>query len=180
MRSVLLTVLCSLFLVTLGACASSPPPEAADIEVAAKTNPKVDLGPFRTYAWAAAAASVRDPDGAWTPSNLDVPAEITFLADRELRARGRSVVAKDPDMLAIFAVGVDMEALDVKVDADTRVMSTESVPRGGVVVVLVDPETRQAIWIGRATAKITENVTVELAKKRFNYAITKMFEDFPR
>src|SRR5210317_809156 len=109
-RSVLLTVLCSMLVLALGACASSPPPEVADIEIQAKTNPKVELAPYRTYAWAAAAASVRDPDRAWTPTGLDVGAEIMFHVDRELRARGRTPVIDEPDMLAIFAVGVDMKA----------------------------------------------------------------------
>ena len=180
MRSVLVAVLCSMFLLTLGACATSPPKEVADIAVKAKTNPKVDLTPYRSYTWAAAAASVRDPDRAWTPTGLDVGAEIMFLVDRELRERGRTQVVENPDMLAIFAVGVDMKALNVTVDPDTRIETSESAPRGGVVIVLADPETRQAIWIGRAVGDISDEATTELVKRRLEYAISEMFSDFPR
>jgi hypothetical protein len=180
MRSVVAAVLCSLLLFTLGACASGPPKDVADIEVQAKTNPKVDLSPYRTYTWAAAAAAVRDPDREWTPTGLDVGSEIMFLVDRELRERGRTSVVDKPDMLAIFAVGVDMKALNVTVDPDTRIVSSETAPRGGISIVLADPETRQAIWIGRAMGDISDNATLELAKRRIEYAITEMFADFPR
>ncbi len=180
MRSILMTVLCSLLLFGLGACASSPPPELADIEVQAKTNPKVELAPFRTYAWAAAAAAVRDPDHEWTPTGLDVGAEIMFLVDRELRERGRTAVVDEPDMLAIFAVGVDMKALDVRVDPETRIEISKTTPRSGVVIALVDPQTRQAIWIGRATGEMSDGPTIELVKRRLEHAITTMFADFPR
>ena len=59
-----------------------------DITVATEADPKVQLPGYQSYAWAAAAAMIRDPNREWTPSDLDLGAEIMFLVDRELRKKG--------------------------------------------------------------------------------------------
>jgi hypothetical protein len=180
MRSILLGVFCALMALAVTGCASSDAKDYADIEVEAATNPRFDLNGYKTYAWAAAAAAVRDPDGDWTPTGLDVGSEIMFLVDRELRDRGRSAVIEDPDLLAIYAVGVDMKALDVKVDPEDRVMESQINPRGGVMIVLVDNDTRRAIWIGRAVGDISDKPSIDLTKRRLDNAITRMFAKFPK
>jgi len=178
MRKFVTSVICAFLLAVVCGCASSP--EVADIRVDARANPKLDLSGFKTYAWAAAAAAVRDPDHAWTPTGLNVGSEIAFLVDRELRERGRTSVVDSPDMLAMFAVGVDMKALNVKVDPEDGTETSEIAPMGGIMVVLADPASRQVIWVGRAGADIADNPSVDLVKRRLEYAITKMFKDFPR
>lgn len=182
MRSTLLAVLGALVLLTLGACASSgPSQEFADIDVQAKANPTLDLGLYRTYAWAAAGAGVRDPDGEWTRPGFDIAAEIQREVDTALRARGRTEVTEDPDMLAVFAVGVDMKSVDVIIDPETSLVGgSEAIPRAGVDIALVDPVTRRAVWIARAVAEVDDGATTESAKRRLQHAIAKMFADFPR
>ena len=160
----------------LAGCAS----EFKDIQVATEASPKVDFDGFRSYAWAAAAAIVRDPDGEWTPSNVDIGAEIMFLVDRELRARGMTEAAHSPDVLVVYAVGVDMKALDVIVDPDDQTERFAQVPKGGLMIILADPESRRVMWVGGALADLVEEPTVELQKKRLDYAITTMFKKFPR
>ena len=175
-----LSIIVLVTLTTLG-CASP----FKDIRVEAQANSKVNFGGYRSYAWSVAAAVVRDPDRDWAPPNLDIAGEIEFLVNRELRARGMTEVSHAPDVLVMYAVGVDMKALDVTVDAETNLADSHSdadpgtSPRAGVMVVLVDPQTRRAVWIGRATGKVTENVTVDLAKRRLEHGITQMFADFP-
>ena len=110
--------------------------------------------------------------------DLNLDAEIQFLVDRELRKKGYTEVAAGPEMLAIYAVGVDMKSLNVVVDAD-NVQRFEQVPKGGVVVVLADAESRRVIWVGAAVAELLEEPDRELAKQRLDYAITKMFKSFP-
>ena len=68
--------------------------DLADIQVDARANPKFELSGYRTYAWAAAATAVRDPDHEWTPTGLDIASEIVFLVDRELREKGRAPTAE--------------------------------------------------------------------------------------
>ncbi|MHC4216921.1 MAG: DUF4136 domain-containing protein [Planctomycetota bacterium] len=149
-----------------------------DITVETVADPQVDLKGYATYAWAAAAAVIRDPNREWTPVDLDVGAEITFLVDRELREKGYVEVAGSPDMLAIYAVGVDMMSLNVEFDEE-HVARFEEVPKGGVAIVLADAETRRTIWIGAAVAELLEEPDRELAKQRLDHAISKMFKGFP-
>ncbi len=160
--------------VTVSGCAS----QFKDIEVMTEANPKVDLTGYGTYAWAAAAAAIRDPDREWTPIDLDIGAEIQFLVDRELRERGLTKVVRGPDLLAIYAVGVDMKALNVEVDEDD-VERFGEVPKGGVLIILADPASRRAIWAGAAVAELLEEPDRELTKQRIDYAISKMFKDYP-
>ena len=180
MRTILVGALCAALVFVLSGCASTGGAEFSDIEVEVAANPDFDLGSRRTYAWAAAAAAVRDPDREWTPTGLDVGSEITFLVDRELRERDRSAVIEAPDMLAIYAVGVDMKALDVKVDEEDRTVRSETTPRAGLTIVLVDRESRRAMWIARAVGNLSAKPSVELVKRRLENAVRRMFAEFPR
>jgi hypothetical protein len=149
-----------------------------DIKIDTETNPKVDFGGYDSYAWAAAAAVVRDPDREWTPPNVDIGAEIVHLVNRELRERGWTEVSTSPDVLVLYAVGVDMKALDVVVDEGET--TYENVPQGGIMVVLADPESRRVMWIGSAVADLMEEPDEELGRKRLDWAITEMFKEMPR
>ena len=153
--------------------------EFKDITVATEASPTIDFDGYRSYAWAAAAAIVRDPERQWTPTNLDIGGEIMFLVDRELRARGMTAAAHSPDVLVIYAVGVDMKALDVVVDPDDQTERFAQVPKGGLMIILADPDSRRVMWVGGALADLAEEPTVELQKKRLDYAITTMFKKFP-
>ena len=166
----------------LALCACSGGTEAVDdsvIVVETLVDPTYNIEGFDTYAWVGAGAAIRDPDRQWTPSGLDVGAEIMFLVDRELREIGRSPVVRDPKMVALFGIGLDMKALDVKVDADEGTKTFTPSPKGGVIVLLVHPRTREVFWAGRALADVTDAPTIEETKSRLEFAISKMFEGFP-
>ena len=165
-------------LVTLTALGCASP--FKDIRVEAQANSKVNFGGYRSYAWSVAAAVVRDPDREWAPPNLNIASEIEFLVDRELLARGMAEVSDSPDVLVMYAVGVDMKALNVVDDPKDDSVQFEKVPRGGVVVILADPESLSVMWVGSAVADLMEEPTAELAKKRLDYAVKKMFKKLPR
>ena len=55
---------------------------------------------------------------AWAEAQFDIGAEITHLVDTELRDRGMTEVSESPDVLVMYAVGVDMKALDLVTDTD--------------------------------------------------------------
>ena len=101
-----------------------------------------------------------------------------FLTNRELRGKGMTEVVDSPDVAVIYAVGVDMEALDVVVDKKSGEETTKPTPKGAVLIVLIDPNTRRVLWAGHATANISEKPTPELAKKRLDYAITELFKQY--
>ena len=123
---------------------------------------------------------MRDPDREWAPPSLDIAGEIEFLVNRELRAKGMTEVSDSPDLLVIYAVGVNMKALNVVDDPKDDSVQFEEVPKGGVVVILADPESLNVMWVAGAVADIMEEPTAELAKKRLDYAIKKMFKKLPR
>jgi hypothetical protein len=151
----------------------------SDIKVDTEGNPKIDLGGYKTYSWVGSAAILHDPDGRWEPPNFDADAEIMFLIDRELRARGKSETRVDPDMLVFYGAGIDMENVDFKIDPETDMEEMTNVPRGALLVVLVDTETEIALWGGVATAEIKQDPDPEVIRKRLEYAVKTMFKRFP-
>ena len=178
MKIVRLFAACALVVVPslLTGCVSSA---FKDIRVEAESDPKSNLGAFETYAWVAAAAAVRDPEGQWSPSNLDVGAEIVRLVDNQLQAAGKAKVNTMPDLLLAYGVGVDMKAMGVVENKDTGGYRFERIPKGGLMVVFIDPRTGRAIWAGAAEADVQENPSSDLVHKRLDYAITEMFKQAP-
>ena len=158
-------------------CASTP---TKDIAVAAQADPKVNFSGYKTYAWLGAAAILHDIYGQWEPPEFDADAEIKYLIDRELRKRGMLENSSDPDLIVVFAAGIDMDALELKVDPETKINTLENVPRGGLVIALVDGESGFAIWAGVATADIQERPDTKMAKARLDYAVTQLFRKLPK
>jgi len=163
-----------LLTIPFAGCASPYP----DIKVETEAHAKVQFDGYKTYKWAAAAAVIRDAAGTWNAPDLDIGSEIMFLTNRELRGRGLVEVVDSPDLAVIYAIGVDMEALNVVVDKKSGVETKTSSPKGGVLILLMEPDTRRVVWAGRATADLSEKPTPELAKKRLDYAISQLFKKY--
>lgn len=174
MRRLFLFTLVLLILLT--GCSSTP---VKDIEVEAQADPKANFSGYKTYAWLGSAAILDDPSGQWKPPGFDADMEIKFLIDHELRQRGMSEAYSNPDVIVGFAAALDMDALDVKVDPESKLETLVNTPQGGIIVVLVDSQTRYVIWVGAATAEVQNRPDTETAKARLNYAITQMFEKLP-
>jgi hypothetical protein len=165
------------FILLVGGCATVP---TQDIKVDAQADPKANFSGYKTYGWLAAAAIVNDAYGRWEPPQFDADAEIAFLIDRELRQRGMSQSSVDPDMVVAFAAGIDMDALQLKVNPATDMRMVENVPQGGLVVALIDSDSGFVIWVGRATAEIQEDPDTMTVKARLDYAVSKMFKKLPK
>jgi hypothetical protein len=121
---------------------------------------------------------LNDPEGAWKPPAFDANAEIVYLVNEVLRARGMRETSDNPDMLVAFAAGADMEALKLKQNPETRITNLENVPQAGLVVVLIDPQTEFVTWVGVATGEI-RNLDEASSKKRLEYAVKNMFKLLP-
>ena len=158
-------------------CASVP---TKDIQVDAQADPKADFSGYRTYAWLGSAAIVNDAYGQWEPPAFDADAEIKYLLDRELRKRGMLENSVDPDLIVAFAAGIDMDALGLKVDPETKMDMVENVPRGGLVIVLLDSDSGFVIWVGVATAEIQESPDTLTVKARLDYAVTQLLKKLPK
>ncbi|UCD30901.1 MAG: DUF4136 domain-containing protein [Desulfobacterales bacterium] len=164
-------------LMLFAGCASVP---TKDIKVDVQSDPKADFSGYKTYTWLGTAAILNDPYGQWEPPQFDADAEIMFLIDRELHKRGMSKNTANPDLVIAFAAGVDMEALQLKVDTKTKMEFLENVPQGGLVVVLVDSRLGFVIWIGMATAEVQESPDTQTVKARLDHAVTQMFKKLPK
>lgn len=167
----------ALLVLLFTACAS---PLTQDIEIDAEVDPKANLAGYKTYAWLGSAAILYDPKGKWEPPEFDADAEIMFLIDRELRKQGMKEVAVNPDMIVGYAAGIDMEALQLVEDKQTKIQMLENVPSGSLVVVLIDGSTGNAVWAGAAVADIHQEISSEDARKRLDYAVSQMFKLFKR
>jgi len=157
-------------------CASVP---TKDIAVDAQADPKANFSGYKTYAWLGAAAIINDPYGQWEPPTFDADAEIKYLIDSELRKRSISQNSADPDLIVAFAAGIDMDALELKVDPKSKIETLANVPRGGLVIALVDGESGFVIWAGVATAEIQQSPNAKTVKARLDYAVTQLFQKLP-
>ncbi len=174
MNKKLLTVFALMLLVT--GCASV----TKDIMVDTDMDPKANLKGYSTYTWLGSAAIVYDPEGKWEPPQFDADAEIKFLIDRELRARGMTESSANPDLIIAYAAGIDMASMEIKIDPESNLETLRDVPMGALVVALIDGKTGLAIWGGVATAEIQESPSMEVIKKRLDYAVTSMFKQLPK
>ena len=161
----------------VAACASVP---TRDIQVDAKIHPKVNFGGYQTYAWLGTAEIVNDPYGQWEPLHFDADAEVKFLIDRELRKRGMSENSSTPDALVLFAAGIDMQALGLKEDPDTKIDMIEHIPQGGLAILLIDARRGFIIWAGTATGEVQDRPDTQVVKARLEYAVTQMFKKYPK
>ena len=164
------------FSVFVAGCASV----TKDIRVETEADPKANISGYSSYSWLGSAAILSDPEGKWEPPQFDADAEIRFLIDRELRARGMTESSANPDLIVAYAAGIDMETLKIEVDPESSLQTLTNLPMGALVIALIDAKTRVAVWAGVATAEIQKNPEQEVVKKRLDYAVTSMFKKIPR
>jgi len=174
MRYLLSVISLSFFL--LSACATVP---TKDITIDTDADPKVAFSGYKTYEWLGAAGILSDPEGNWEPPGFDADGEITFLINRELRKRGMIETNRNSDLYVAYVLGVDMDALKLKENPETKVSTLQNVPGGGLLLVLIDARTTYAVWAGLATADIQQDLDMETRKKRLDYVITKMLKELP-
>jgi hypothetical protein len=58
--------------------------------------------------------------------------------------------------------------------------SLQTIPKGALVVVLVDAMNRRPVWVGVAGAELKRSQEPEAARRRLDYAVREMFRDFPK
>ena len=164
----------SVMLLFLSACATL----TEDIQVETETAPGVDLSIYKSFAWVASAQIVNDPYGNWEPTDFDADAEIKFLLLKELRKKGLVETTRNPDLLLVFAAGVDMQNLEFVEDSKTHLSSLEEVPKGALLVIMVDSQTGRAVWAGIAKGDVKSDRTNEEVRKRLAYAVETMLADW--
>ena len=93
-----------------------------------------------------------------------------------MNSRGFSMTKENPDVYVILQLNVDMEALAVvKRNTAPNKLRVETVPKGAIIVTLVDAKSNLSFWYDYAEGKI-KNKEPEAGKKRLDYAITQIFK----
>ena len=164
-------------LVFLSGCASTN--VTKDIMVKTDVDSKANLSGYKSYTWLGAAAIVFDEQGQWEAPQFNVGTEIKFLVDRELRAHGMSEDSVNPDLVIAYAVGIDMDSMEIKTDPEKDLEVLKNIPQGALTVILVDAQTGLAVWAGVARAELQDNPTIETSKKRLDFAVSEMFSKLP-
>jgi len=165
------------FVLTLmSGCASI----TSDIIVEAKTAPTADLNGYKSYAWLGKAALLKDPGKKWQPPKMNVAGDIKYLIDRELRKKKIFSTVSNPGLAVVFFMGIDMEAMKLKMDPETKSEMLKNVPAAALVVALIDAKTELVVWIGKATAELNENPSDEVVRERLDYAVTEMMKKMPK
>jgi len=162
----------------MAGCAGMGTSLTDDISIEVEADPRTNFAGYKTYMWLGASAIVNDPFGQWEPPAFDADAEIKFLIDQELRARDMTETSATPDLLIGFAAGIDMTNVEYKENPNTRFKSLESVPKGALVILMVDARTGVLIWAASAQGDVQGN-TGEAAKKRLKFAVKGMLDRFP-
>lgn len=159
------------------ACASAP---TGDIEFETEVDPKARFAGYKSYAWLAKAAVVRDPKGELKLPSFDADAEIKFLIDSDLRKRGWIENSSTPDLFVVFAIGIDMEALALKTDPKTKVELKTKEARAGLLIALIDSETGFVVWAGAARGNMLKDPEDETVKARLAYSVTNLLKKVPK
>jgi len=168
-------VLLSAFFITLSGCATV----TGDIQVESELVPNVKWSSYKTYDWLSAFEAVKDPNNSWKAPDIDITGDIKYLIDRELRNRNINSSAGVPDLAVSFFIGVDMEHKEHQLDPETKIKLNKKIPKGALVVVLIDVKSGEVVWMGNAVADIQENASNDLVRQRLDYAINEMFKTLP-
>jgi len=174
MKKIILAIMVVAWVVT--GCSTFP---KDDIQVESEVSPKANMSGYKTYTWLAAVGILEDSDGYWEPPKFDADAEIEFRINEALRKRGMTESSSDPDIYIAYALGVNMDALELKTDPESKLESLENVPKAGLVVMMIDAETGFVNWVSVATGEM-KNADQETQKKRLEYTINTMFKDLPK
>ena len=151
-----------------------------DIRVQTESRPGLDLGNYRTYRWLSTAEIAPDTHGNWEPPGLDADAEIRALLNRELRRRGMREVDSDAQLVVGYGAGINPEVFEIVENPDSKMYALQNAPRAALVVVFIDPRTRQPVWVGTAVGDVKAGRSADEVRRRIDYAVTSMLRQTSR
>ena len=177
MKIILKNLFLSAFFISI-IFASSCATLTSDIEVETYSDPAVNLNSYRTYAWAGSAQIIYDPVGQWEQPTLDTDEEVRFVINRELRDRGINQVEINPDLLVIFAAGIDTTALELQEDPKQNENVLTNVPKAALLIALVDATTGYVVWSGYAVGEAQPQQSIDDIRTRIDYAVREIFKSY--
>jgi hypothetical protein len=184
------------FLVAI-ACVSASGAQKLDVDT--HSDPKADFTKIKTYAWLPPIPPIPDrPADAVSDPTLSqevLRPHLVAAVDRQLAARGLTQTEKDKADVhiasyAMLTSNVSQTYLGEYYGyvtgwgspiAPGLAPSTSSTiyQKGTVVVDVVNPAAKRAIWQAVIRARIDQERTLKQRVERINKAVDKMFEKFP-
>jgi hypothetical protein len=172
---------------------------AQKLEIKTHQDPKADFKPIKTYAWLPPPPEIRNvaPDAVSNPTlSLEVLGpRIVSAVDRQLTTRGLTQTDREKAdvhvaYFAALTVGFQQSYLGEHYGYITGWASPTGLgpmpstsmtvlEKGTVIVDVVQPSAKRAIWRGTAVTRVLQETTLEKRVQRINEAAERMFQRFP-
>lgn len=180
----ILTLGLGLVLIMLAGCSST-------INVNYDYDTTTNFGQYRTFDWAP------DPSSATTPMDANDAAKRSgLLSNRiqnavnfELKAKGISQSSNNPDLLAVFHLGVQDKIQvtdwgyrysDYYWGYGGRQMDVYQYQEGRMIIDLVDAETHNLVWRGTGEGVVSQyNRSPEELQARINEVVNQIMSNYP-
>jgi hypothetical protein len=143
-----------------------------DIAVESEVGPASDFSRYQTYDWGDATTVLNDPDGHWSAPGFNAVEFMVAQIDTALQKRGLTRQATDSDLLASIGTGINMEYVD------SAKMAT--IPKGALVLVLVDNASGNLAWMGTATGNVQGHPDDDTVRTRLTHAVSEMIKQMPK
>ena len=143
-----------------------------DISVESELGPNPDFSRYQTYDWTNLTTVLNDPEGRWSAPGFNAVGYVIAQVDTALQQRGLTRSDTDPDLLASIGTGINMEYVDSAKAA--------TIPKGALVLVLVDNASGNLAWMGTATGNIQEDLDDDTVRKRLAHAVSQMMKQMPK
>jgi len=140
---------------------------------------QADFTKYKTYGWGT---------GGWEAPNLTTEKRIHLAVEQQLAAKGLTKTDTEPDLLVVtFAASSTEERVDAPSFAGlpntwtgwSVATTSRGSFNGSLAVDLVDRQTNQMVWNGRAYANLGLNPNPEKTGKKVMKIVEEMFESYP-
>jgi hypothetical protein len=149
------------------------------VEVKTDFDDDAKFDTFKTFEWVHKDVDFSNVDAKWKMADGYFRDAIT----KELKAKGITLDAADPDLLVAYSVGMKDKLGHVDFDVDYSENQTNSEiynTAGGVVIIdLVDADTDHLAWRGEASGAMNVDPSPEIMQKNINKMMKKVFENYP-
>lgn len=118
-----------------------------------------------------------------TQLNQQVVKDIKDAVNRELAAKGMRKVSENPSFLIALHISKQLKRDDWSLSdvryGSYRTRLPQVYEEGTMILDFVDPETKELLWRGSATAVIKSALSPEQQRRRINEIVTKILDKFP-
>lgn len=163
-------------LLSISGCVAVP---TSDMKFEAQSDPRVDFSAYKSFGWLSVSQSLNDPDKKLAAPKFDAIEEIKILVEKELQTKGMLKETVNPDVYIGLELGINMDSTQLKTDPERSLYVLENIPKGALVIAMVDRVTGFVVWIGVVSADVAKSPDSDTAKQRLNYAVSSLLNRFP-